>query len=151
MNNVNLVGRLTANPELKYTTSQKAVCDFTLAVNAGKDKADFIRCQVWDVSAENLCKYQTKGSLISLQGAIKNEMWEDNGQKKYKTKVLAFNIQYLGSKQDSQQAPQQGALNVNDQKSVGDYWNTPANHINTSEWFNKTSNSGYINDEDMPF
>lgn len=99
MNNINLIGRLTKQPELRTTESQKNVCDFTIAVNRiGTDKADFINCVVWNAQAENLCKYQTKGSLIGVNGALRIDTYEVEGQNRYKTYVLANNIEYLSSK-----------------------------------------------------
>ena len=65
MNQVVLTGRLTKDVELKHTQSDKAVASFTLAVDKYGEGADFINCIVWGKQAENLCKYQEKGSQIS--------------------------------------------------------------------------------------
>ena len=100
MNRVELVGRLTRKPELKYTSNNIAVCNFTIAVNRiGRDEADFIDCIVWKNQAENLCKYQDKGNLISVEGSIRKEVYEDKeGNKKSFVEILANNIEYLESK-----------------------------------------------------
>lgn len=102
MNQINLIGRITKKPEPRYTQSNKAVCEFSLAVNRiGQDQADFINCVVWDKQAENLCKYQDKGSQIAVSGALRIDTFEVEGQKKYKTYVLANNIEYLESKKET--------------------------------------------------
>lgn len=103
MNQINLIGRITKKPEPRYTQSNKAVCEFSLAVNRiGQDQADFINCVVWDKQAENLCKYQDKGSQIAVSGALRVDTFEVEGQKKYKTYVLVNNIEYLENKKVEQ-------------------------------------------------
>lgn len=104
-----ITGRLTAKPELKYTQSNKAVATFTVATNRikrqdGTQEADFINCRVWNKQAENLCKYQDKGSLISIEGQLRVDSYLDNqGAKKYITYVLVNNIEYLQSKNKNEQ------------------------------------------------
>ena len=99
MNKVMLVGRLTKMPELKEVKDNK-VCEFTLAVNRDKEKADFINCVVWNSQAENLCKYQDKGSLISVFGELRVDSYEIEGNKRYKTYVMVNNIEFLESKKE---------------------------------------------------
>ena len=105
MNKVCLVGRLTKDPELRNTTTGRAVCQFSIAVNRtftsqnGQREADFINCVTWDKQAENLAKYMHKGSLISVDGRIQTRNYDDkDGKKVYVTEVLAQNIQFLESK-----------------------------------------------------
>ena len=98
MNNVFLIGRITKDLELRTTASQKSVCEFTLAVDRVGDGTDFINCTIWDKQAENLCKYQGKGSLIAVSGAIKVDSYEVEGQKRYRTYVLANRVQFLSTK-----------------------------------------------------
>lgn len=99
MNNIVLIGRITKDLELKYTESQKAVCNFNLAVNRiGQEQTDFINVAVWGQQAENLKKYQGKGSLIAVAGSLRVDIYEVEGQKRYNTYVLANNIEYLSSK-----------------------------------------------------
>ena len=106
MNNIVLIGRITKDLEIKYTESQKAVCNFTLAVNRiGSEQADFINVAVWGKQAENLCEYQGKGSLISVCGALRVENYEVDGQKRYNTYVLANNIEYLSARRNGEEAP----------------------------------------------
>jgi len=105
MNKVILIGRLVRRPELKYTGSNKAVCDFSIAVNRnytndeGEREADFINCQVWNKQAENLCKYMDKGSQLLVDGSLRVQSYEDDkGNKRYKTFVFVNGIEYLETK-----------------------------------------------------
>lgn len=115
INNVTLVGRLTREPELRYTSSNTAVCTFTLAVNrrfknaAGEREADFINCVIWKQSAENLSQWVRKGNLLGITGSIQTRNYENSqGQRVYVTEVIAEQFQLLESRQDGQQqAPQQ--------------------------------------------
>lgn len=93
-----LIGRLTKTPELRSTPNGKQVCEFTLATNRiNNEDADFISCIVWEKQAENLCKYQTKGSLIGIIGQLRTTSYEKEGVRKYKTYVLVSEIEYLSS------------------------------------------------------
>ena len=100
MNKVMLVGRLTKMPELKEVKDKK-VCEFTIATNRinGQD-ADFINCVVWNIQAENLCKYQVKGNVIGVIGELRTETYEVNEQKRHKSYVLVSNIEFLESKKE---------------------------------------------------
>ena len=117
MNKVILIGRLVRRPELKYTGSNRAVCDFSIAVNRnytnenGEREADFINCQVWNKQAENLCKYQDKGNQIAVDGNLRVQSYDDkDGNKRYSTFVLVNNIEYLESKKND-------TKNVSNEKS----------------------------------
>jgi single-strand DNA-binding protein len=104
MNSINLVGRITKELELKYTpTTNTPMCEFGLAVNrVGQEQADFINCQVWGTQAENLAKYQGKGSLVGVVGSLRTDTYEVEGNKRYKTYVLVNNVEYLGTKKETQ-------------------------------------------------
>lgn len=97
MNKVILIGRITKDLEIRYTSNEKAVCEFSLAINRDKENTDFINCIVWNKPAENLVKYQSKGSLISVIGELRTDTYEKDGEKRYKTYVLVNNIEYLSS------------------------------------------------------
>lgn len=120
MNKVVLMGRLTADPELKTTQSGKSFVDFSLAVNRPKAKdatetiADFIRCRAWQKSAEFLCKYFGKGRLVAVSGRIETSSYEKDGQKRFSTIVVVDGIHFTGDRgnnenQQNQQPPYQGA------------------------------------------
>lgn len=101
MNQVELIGRITKDLELRTTTDNKKVCKFTLAVNRDKDNTDFINCMVWNQQAENLCKYQKKGSQIAINGSIRTGSYEKDGKTNYTFEVLANQIHYLESKKET--------------------------------------------------
>lgn len=105
MNRVILTGRITKDLEVKYTpTNNTAVCEFTIATNRpvvrdAEKQADFITCVVFGTQAENLKKYQSKGSLIAVSGEIRVDQWKnDKGENRYKTYVLVNNVEFLESK-----------------------------------------------------
>ena len=105
MNKVILIGRLTKDPELRYTGSNRAVTQITVAVNRtftnqnGEREADFINVVVWDKQAENVAKYLTKGRLVAIDGRIQTRNYDNNeGKKVYVTEVVALSVQFLESK-----------------------------------------------------
>lgn len=113
INRVVLVGRLTRDPELRYTPNGVAVANFNIAVNRpytddnGERAADFINCVVWRKPAENLASYMKKGNLIAVEGRIQTRTYEsDEGRTVFVTEVLASNIQYLESKSKSKSGGQ---------------------------------------------
>lgn len=103
MNSVVLIGRLTQDPELKYTQSGKAFCSFTLAVNREfkKDEADFIRCVAWEKTAEIIAQYLRKGNLFAVNGRLTIRKYEQDGQPRTITEVVVGSFQFLGSKNES--------------------------------------------------
>ena len=104
MNKVFLTGRLTKKPELYNTASGKAKCEFSIAISRDKETTDFITVVVWDKQAENLCKYQDKGNLIGVAGELRNDSFKkQDGSTGYKSYVLAREIEYLSSKQETKE------------------------------------------------
>ena len=109
MNKAILIGRLTRDPELRYTSSNRAVCQFTVAIDrpfsnqsTGQREADFINIVAWDKTGENIGKYMTKGRLIAVEGRIQTRNYDNNeGRKVYVTEVIASNVQFLESKNAS--------------------------------------------------
>ena len=98
MNIAILMGRLTRDPELKYTTGGKAYANFTLAVQKTKDEAEFIDCIAWEKTAENIAEYFRKGNRILIQGRLSVNNYEQNGEKRKFTRVQAFNFEFIDSK-----------------------------------------------------
>jgi single-strand DNA-binding protein len=142
INNVTLVGRLTKDPELKYTPNGVAVANFTLAVNrpfkseTGPD-ADFINITVWRKPAENAANYLKKGSLAGVTGSIQTRNYDgSDGKKVYVTEVQADRVQFLDTKGSSDGAKPQ-TQNTQQQKPAHDPF----------------SGSGQIDisDDDLPF
>lgn len=116
MNTINLIGRLTKDPELRYSQSGVAICTFTLAVNRdftnqnGEREADFIQCKAFKKTAENLANYQQKGSQIGVVGRLQTGSYEKDGQRVYTTDVMVDRIEFLGSKMgQSNQGSNQGS------------------------------------------
>ena len=99
MNNVVLIGNISTDLELKQTMNGKSVCQFNLAINGYGEKTDFVPVQVWNKQAENLVKFQQKGSKIGVSGRLSVDSYEQDGQKKTFTKVVAHEIEFLGTKQ----------------------------------------------------
>ena len=109
LNNTVLIGRLTADPELRYTPSGVAVATFTLAVDRpfakeGQQQADFIPIVVWQKQAENCANYIGKGRMVAVEGRIQVRTYEDKqGQKRWATEVIANNVRFLDYGKDKGQ------------------------------------------------
>mgnify|MGYP000885812030 CR=1 FL=1 len=109
INRVVLVGRITRDPELRYTQSNIAVVSFTLAVNrmfadqSGERQADFIQCVVWRKQAENLARYVSKGALLGVEGRIQTRTYESDQGTRYITEVVCDSVQFLESRTEDQQ------------------------------------------------
>ena len=107
MNKVILMGRLTAEPEMKQTPSGTAVAVFTIAVNRrfakeGQQQADFIRCTAWKQQAEFICKYFKKGSMICVVGNIQTRSWDgQDGKKQYSTDIVVEEVYFTGEKKET--------------------------------------------------
>ncbi|RLL41752.1 single-stranded DNA-binding protein [Oceanobacillus piezotolerans] len=108
LNRVVLVGRLTRDPELRYTPNGVAVANFNIAVNRpftnqqGNREADFINGVVWRRQAENLANYMKKGNLIGVDGRVQTRNYEgQDGKMVYVTEIVAESIQFLESKGSS--------------------------------------------------
>ncbi|MDG4845821.1 single-stranded DNA-binding protein [Peribacillus frigoritolerans] len=107
INQVTLVGRLTKDPELRYTPDGKAVSNITLAVNrnfrntVGNYEADFVHCIIWKKSAENTAQYCKKGAIIGITGRIQTRRYENQeGKYVYVTEVVSERVQFIGTKQN---------------------------------------------------
>ena len=110
LNKVILGGRLTAEPELKTTTSGVSVATFTIAVNRRYSKeeqiTDFINCTAWRQTAEFICRYFHKGSSICVSGEIQTRKWtNDNGENRYATEVIVGEALFVDSKNENGTAP----------------------------------------------
>lgn len=155
MNKVVLIGRVTRDPELRYTSSNIPNTRFTLAVNRtfqnqnGENEADFIPIVVWRKQAENVKKYVSKGSLVAVEGRIQTGSYEKDGQRVYTTDVVADNVQFLESKGASEA---RGSLdNVTPSDFASD--NTAENKETdmSDEVFADFGDSIEISDDDIAF
>lgn len=125
MNKVILMGRLTRDPELKYTAvNNTAVCTFSLAVSRRvKGEVDFINCQAWTKTAEFISKFFSKGNMIAVVGRIQNRSWDDKeGKKRTITEVIVDETFFTGEKKaDSQSVSQaQSQIEVADSDADDD-------------------------------
>lgn len=115
MNTVILMGRLTADPELKHTANDTAVTSFSIAVDrpmAKEKTADFINVSAWRKTAEFITKYFRKGSMIAIQGSLQTRRYEDkDGNKRTAYEVVANSVEFCGGKNEggSNPTPKQSA------------------------------------------
>lgn len=142
INSVALNGRLTRDVDLRYTTSGIAVGQFTLAVDrrfkskSGNRETDFISCQIWRKSAENLANYAHKGSLIGIEGRIQTRTYDNKqGQKIYATEVIAENFSLLEPKPAQQTDNARVSSNRDTQSTTNQPSGKPID----------------VNDDDLPF
>ena len=161
INKAILIGRLTRDPELRYTSSNRAVCQFSIAVDrpftnqtTGQREADFINIVVWDKQAENVSKYVTKGRLVSVEGRLQSRSYDDkDGKKVYVTEVVANSVQFLstGSSNGSSNSYSQPEANPFDFGSEP----APARTVETvsveKDPFESFGESVTISDNDLPF
>ena len=179
MNRVVLVGRLTKDPDLRYTPNGVPVATFTLAVNrpfssqAGEREADFINCVVWRKPAENVANFLKKGSLAGVDGRIQTRNYEgQDGKRVYVTEVQAESVQFLepknassggGGRSDNDhfgapprepQGNPYGGGNQNQQRQ----YQSNNNNNNNNKGFTKVDDDPFagngqidISDDDLPF
>lgn len=98
LNRVILIGRLTQDPELRYTQNGTAVASFTVAVNRKfkRDEADFVPVVVWNKAAENCANYLGKGRLVAVEGRLQIRSYEaQDGQRRRVTEVVADEVKFL--------------------------------------------------------
>ena len=107
MNKVFLIGRLSRDPELRHTTSGTAVCQINVAISrpvaqGSEPQTDFINVVVWNRQAENVARYLSKGRQIAIEGRIQTRNYDNaEGRRTYVTEVIASNVEFLGSANDT--------------------------------------------------
>ena len=180
MNNVSLLGRLTKDPELRYTQGGKASCRFTLAVDRGLSRekrqeleannqptADFIFVTAWGKTAELVANYLSKGRQVAIEGSIRTGSYENQeGQRVYTTEVWANRVHFIsdgsgnraGGSQYDQSRP--GAFQANQSRPMNQAGpsNAPVNHFAQDQakqagpsQDNDTSGFYPIDNDDIPF
>jgi len=164
LNRVVIVGRLTRDPDLRYTPNGVAVANFTVAANRpfrnqqGEQEADFINCVTWRKQAENLANYMKKGSLIGVDGRIQTRSYEgQDGKMVYVTEVLAESIQFLEPRGSSQAQPS-GSANYGQENSFQHQAQSQPSPSQASRPveqsgspFEKDGEKIDISDDDLPF
>ena len=145
MNNVQLIGRMTKDVDMKYTPNGVAVANFTLAVNRpflnkeNTREADFIRVQVWRKPAENTAQYCKKGSQVAVTGRIQTRSFEgQDGKQVYVTEVVADNVQFLDTRNNGSSTGQKSR----NQQSTNNHQSNP--YVGHGEPMD-------IDDNDLPF
>lgn len=159
MNKVILIGRLTADPELRYTPNGAAVCSFRIAVDrpfnsqSGERGADFINIVVWNKAAENTAKYMSKGRQIAVDGRLQIRSYDGNdGQRRWVTEVVADRVEFLGSG---------GSANNGGDSYGGNYGGQNQNYQRQNDQFTQAAPSDNslgsfgtevsFSDDDLPF
>lgn len=149
MNNVQLIGNLTKDIELRKTQSGKSVVNFTLAVarTFNREETDFIQCQAWGKTADILHQYCRKGFKIGLSGNIETGSYDKNGQRVYTTTVISNNIELL--------TPREPVTSQNTQPSTNMYGEQQAPYMKPKYEYEKgltdmVDTDGIVSD-DLPF
>src|SRR5690625_4163446 len=156
LNRVVLVGRLTKDPDLRYTPNGVTVANFTIAVNRpftnqqGNREADFINCVVWRRPAENLANYMKKGSMIGVDGRVQTRTFEgQDGKTVFVTEIVADSVQFLESK-GSSQGRGQDPSGFQQNQNQNQFQNQNQNQ-NTDNPFKDNGEPIDISDDDLPF
>ena len=153
INNVVVVGRLTRDPELKFTPNGAAVATFTLAVNrnftnqSGQREADFINCVIWRKPAETLANYAKKGTLLGVTGRIQTRSYDNpQGQRVYVTEIVAETFQLMESKDVSEQRANESNETAEKSKPT-----PPPLPKKETDPFAQSSSTIDLADDDLPF
>ncbi|KOO45932.1 single-stranded DNA-binding protein [Priestia koreensis] len=153
MNRVILVGRLTKDPELRYTPNGVAVATFTLAVNRtftnqqGEREADFINCVVWRRPAENVANFLKKGSLAGVDGRVQTRNFEgQDGKRVYITEIVAESVQFLEPRTGGNEAPRN-----NNYAASGNQGGSGGYPFGGQDQNRNSNNQGYTRVDDDPF
>lgn len=152
MNKVIIMGRLTAAPELRQTQSGVSVVRFTVASNrkfvnknTNEREADFISCVAWRQTAEFISKYFGKGSMICIDGTLRTGSYQDKNHSDvthYTMDVLVENVEFCGSKKDSEQS---SSTNQNDENK------SKSDEANSVSFDNLSEFEEILSDGDVPF
>ena len=154
MNTVVLIGRLTADPELKHTQNGNAVTGFSIAVDrpyqkSGEERqADFIDIVAWRGTAEFICKYFKKGRKIAVQGVIQTRSYTDkDGNKRKAFEIVADNVHFADSKRDTS-APAMGGGMYQQPTARPEVTSAPAPAYTSGDTGDFEE---ILNDDDLPF
>lgn len=156
LNKVVLIGRLTKDPDMRFTQSQRAVCSFNLAVNrnfttqGGEREADFINIVSWGKTAENVSKYLSKGSLVAVDGRIQTRNYDNaQGQRVYVTEVVAENVTFLESRNSNNNSAKD--YGFSEPRQEVKQTSNEASFDSNKDPFADFGNSIDISDDDLPF
>ncbi|MFP4483940.1 MAG: single-stranded DNA-binding protein [Spirochaetota bacterium] len=148
INHVVLVGRLTRDAELRYASSGTPICKFSLAINRRRkqgddwvDEANFFDVVVMGRQGEAIHRYLTKGKQVGIQGELRQDRWEQDGQKRSRVEVFANNVQLLGGGGGGGGGPSSGAAGGYGNEDRSQYGGAPSGSGDTGEEF----------EDDIPF
>jgi single-strand DNA-binding protein len=155
INRTVLVGRLTKDPELRYTPAGDAVCSFTIAVNrnfknkqTGEQEADFLNIIVWRKQGENAANYLKKGSMAGIDGRIQTRNFEgQDGKRVYITEILAESVQFLEPR--SGNTGGEGQSNTN--TGGNGYGSNSGQQQSDNGYQSRTQSNNYTRVDDDPF
>ena len=158
LNHIVIMGRLTRDPELRYTQSQTPVASFTVAVDrdytdqSGTRGVDFIDCVVWRSGAEFVNNYFRKGQMIVIDGRLASRKWEDrDGNKRTAWEVIAEHAYFGESKRDSGTASSSGNYQTPPGSTGNPYSLTPSSYSNAAQPMQQTFTDLGDDDGDLPF
>lgn len=163
LNRAILTGRLTRDPELRYTTSGTAVVQATIAVDRqfknqqGEREADFINLVIWRKAAENFANFTHKGSLVGIDGRIQTRTYENKqGQRVYVTEINVDSFSLLEPRQENNQQPNnnyssQAPNNNATSNSSRQNQNAQSNYSNQNNDFDNGGQSIDLADDELPF
>ncbi|MDR2596354.1 MAG: single-stranded DNA-binding protein [Treponema sp.] len=154
LNHVSLIGRLTRDAELKYTSGGQAVCKFSIAVNRRKkngdqweDEANFFDIVVWGRQGESLHPYLVKGKMVGVDGELRQDRWQQDGQNRSKVEIVTNYLQLLGG------GPSSGERQNNNLSSGYNSGGKPGGNSgyseDSSESYNPPKDDGFT--DDIPF
>lgn len=150
VNKAIIVGNITRDPELKSLPSGQQVASFSVATNEvfkGSDgqkqeRTEFHNIVAWGKTAENIAQYMRKGSQIYIEGKIQTRSWEKDGEKKYRTEIVALNVQFGAKPKGEGSSPRKS-----EDDDWGEFNDEPAAPARASG----STDGGEINPEDIPF
>ena len=159
MNRVILMGRLTADPELRQTPQGTAVTRFTIAVDRrfrkeGGQQADFITCVAWRQTAEFICRFFQKGRMIAVEGQLQSRSWEtQDGKRQYATEVIIDNAYFTGSKNESSNGTSQstGAYQTNFSAPEAPTYSAPQSQSDDMGFVDLSFANDIGSEDDLPF
>ena len=149
INRVILIGRLTKDAEMKYTPSGQAVCKISIAVNRTRkngdqwvDEANFFDVVIWGRQGEAIAKYLEKGKAVAVDGELRQDRWQQDGQNRSKVEIVADNVQLLGGPPQGRSSQSGGSNNGPNQSGCsGDRYGDGSS--------NSSADDGYA--DDIPF
>lgn len=143
VNSVQLIGNISTDIDLRATPAGKFVAKFNIAVNNpyNREKTSFLAIEVWGKNAENTSEYCSKGSKVGIVGHIEVDQWDRDGERKYKTKVVASSVEFLTQKNQSNT----NTSNNNSTSNTGNYAKID------DDPFSSNGKTIDISDDDLPF